>query len=413
MKNLLLIFPEIYNGKKELRYPPFGLVCIASYVEKYGYQVDLYDRNLPDNTVEKLIQLLDETQYQYIGISSMFIQKDDANVLLGLVKAHHKGKILVGGDYFVEYRKQYKSQVDYISCGDGEIFLKELLDAEKENGIYVTEKLPDIDEIPIPTKRILDSVAWDKRVFAIKTSRGCPFNCIFCSATNNSCSRVRYHSAEYIISYLEFIMNTYGINKFRFMDDVFTLNKKRVLEFCRLLKTRRLDIEVVECFSHISVQDPEIFTAMAGAGFKSIQVGVESGNDEILHIIGKGTTVSQIRKTVNLIKDCGLKVEGLYMMGNIGETKETIIKTIELMKSLPTYKDWFSFACPLPNSKFYQMAMTNGTVLTDDYNRYTNVEVIFVPNGLTKEEMEELMVLARKEVKAKIIRNYNSRLGEK
>lgn len=408
MKDILLIFPAIHNGKDELRYPPFGLIDMASYVEKYGYQVDLFDRNIVENTISRLIQLIDDEQYRYIGISSMFIQKDDAQTVLEVVQHHHNGKVLVGGDYFVCFREHYRMCVDYVVCGDGEIFLKELLETEKEKGIYETQGLNNIDEIPIPTKRILDSVAWDKKVFAIKTSRGCPFHCIFCSSTNNDCTKVRFHSAEYIISYLEFIMNTYDIRKFRFMDDVFTLNKKRLLELCGTLRVKKWEIEIEECFSHISVRDPEIFEAMANVGFKTIQVGVESGDDEILKSIGKGITVSQIRDTINIIRNAGLKVEGLFMMGNIGETKESIMKTIELMKSLPTYKDWFSFACPLPNSKFYKIAEKYGTIITDNYNRYTNAEVVFVPNGLTKDEMNELMLLARKEARAKIIRNIRN-----
>lgn len=409
MKKILLIFPEIFNSKLEIRYPPFGLVDMASYINSNGGLVTLYDRNLDGNTIEKLFDQIQQDNFEYVGISSMFIQKDDAVIILNRLKNSFKGKILVGGDYFTTYKEQYKKQVNYVICGEGEVFLQNLLSCEIEDGIHYTQIIKHLDDIPIPSEELLNSVAWDKRVFALKTSRGCPFHCIFCSSTNNSCKKVRFYSAEYIVDYLEFINNTYGISKFRFMDDVFTLNKQRVLEFCNLLKKRNLNIEIVECFSHISVNDKKMFASMAECGFKSIQVGIESGNNDILKLIGKNITTDQILDTVNTIRSSGLLAEGLFMMGNIGETRETILSSIEFMKSLPTYKDWFSFACPLPNSEFYELAKVNGKIIEKNFNYYTNSQVVYVPNGMTKEELEELMQYAKMNIREKIINNIRNK----
>lgn len=410
MKTVLLIFPEIYNSKSEIRYPPFGLLDIASYLRRLNISVHIFDRNLEGNSLDELKIKLEEREYDFIGISSLFIQKDDANHILDMLKNEKKSKIVLGGDYFVTYKDIYSNLADFVVCGDGELFFEQLVNGTiKDGGIYYPEGLDSLDDIPIPDKELLEQVAWDKRIFSLKTSRGCPFKCLFCSSINNN-KIVRYHSSQYILDYISFIYNTYGISKFRFMDDVFTLNKGRVLSFCEKLVKSKMPVEISECFSHISVCDMEIFEHMKWAKFNSVQVGIESANNKVLQTIGKNITREAIVKTVNLIVACGLKVEGLYMLGNIGDTAETIKETIEFAKNLPTYKDWFSFACPLPNSKFYELAQQEGTFIEKDFNLYTNANIVYIPKNMTFTELEELMISARKMVKEKIIMNIKNKM---
>lgn len=409
LAKILLIFPLISNSKTEIRYPPFGLLEIASYLKSKNISVDIYDRNIEFNSLDRLMHMVATHKYDYIGISAMFIQKDDAETILCMLNDCKAYKVVLGGDYFTTFKERFKNVADYIICGEGELFFENMVENSiGKDIIQYSTPIKCLDTIPIPNKTLLDQVAWDKRVFSLKTSRGCPFECIFCSSTNNARS-VRYYSSEYIINYIRFIYEMYGIAKFRFMDDIFTLNRTRVLQFCDQLINSNLPVEITECFSHVSVCDKNIFDAMKNAKFRSIQIGIESANNEVLKIIGKNTTRDNIENTVYSIVESGLAVEGLYMMGNIGDTAQTIKETIEFARNLPTYKDWFSFACPLPNSRFFRLAQMEGTILDDDYSHYTNAEVVYVPNGMTKGELEQLMKLAQSMVREKMINRVRKR----
>ena len=411
MKKILFIFPEIFNAESEIRYPPFGLLDMASYLRSKNCIADIFDRNLDGNTLDRLFETIWANQYDILALSAMFIQKDDSDKILSLINERFSGLVVLGGDYFVTYKEKYSEKADYVVCGNGELFLEYLVNNNSvKRGIHYPPILQNLNEIPIPDKELLDSVAWDKRVFSLKTSRGCPFNCIFCSNVNNNSKNVRFFSAEYILKYMDFVKTNYGIHKFRFLDDIFTLNKRRILDLCDMLVRKDSDVVISDCFSHISINDAEIFKAMHKAGFESVQVGIESGNDEILKRIGKNITRKKITDTVNTMYECGLKVEGLYMIGNIGDTKETIKETIEFAYGLPTYKDWFSYACPLPNSIFYDLALENGTIIEHDYNLYTNKQVVYVPKGMQKHELEDLMMQAREMVLKKMLNNKRKKL---
>ena len=410
MKKIIFVFPRIHNSLNEIHYPPFGLVEIVSYLKQSNENVLIFDRNLEKNGKDKLYSLLNTGNFDILAISSMFIQKDDATQILKWAQKHFNGEIALGGEFFTINKELYLNHADYIVCGDGELFFSQLQMTDLKHGIYFPEGIRKLDCIPIPDKNLLDSVAWDKNVFSLKTSRGCPFKCIFCSYLNNNSKNIRAYSPEYIISYMNFIYENYGISRFRLMDDVFTLDKERVKNFCKMLRNSKYPFTIEECFSHVSINDSFMFREMYESGFKTIQIGIESLDDSVLKIIGKNITRAEIQHTIYSIYNSGLKAEGLYMIGNIGDTYKSIDNTIKLAETLPTYKDWFSFACPLPNTNFYNLAHNYGTIIEKDLNKYTNKSVVFVPDGMTKEELEFLMDQAHKMVIRKIRKNIKERL---
>lgn len=210
------------------------------------------------------------------------------------------------------------------------------------------------------------------------------------------------------MSHVDFLIKKYDLKNLRIMDDTFTLNKKRVLGFCDLMEERGYRLNMT-CLTYAKCADYEVFERMKEVGFSIIAFGVECGNEDVLKIINKGITKNDVRNAVYLAKKAGLSTELLFMIGNIRETKETIMDSINFAKEInpPSSNitknaiwNWFQFATPTLGSLFFNTAKHYGKVLTYDWSRYHHQEPIFIPEGLDRKTLIKLRDYAFKETNA-------------
>jgi radical SAM superfamily enzyme YgiQ (UPF0313 family) len=202
------------------------------------------------------------------------------------------------------------------------------------------------------------------------TGRGCPFHCTFCAWPETLMGRkYRARSIENVINELEWIeANLPEVKEVFFEDDTFTINKQRVIEFCEAYRQRGFKIAWA-CNARATL-DFETMKIMRKSGCRLVIVGYESGDDKILEEIRKGVTVSHIRQFARDAKKAGLLVHGDFVIGLPGETKETIMRTVSLIKDIKPELLQVSVASPFPGTEFYRWAKENGYLLTDDPNEY-------------------------------------------
>lgn len=248
-----------------------------------------------------------------------------------------------------------------------------------------------------------DTFITGKKAISIMTGRGCPYNCLFCASPQIYKRRVRYHSLNYVMAHIKYLIENYNLKNLRIMDDTFTLNKERVLEFCDKIKENGFKLNMT-CLTNVKNADFKMFKKMKEVGFSIVAFGIESGNDEILRKINKMQTKKMAKRAVYLAKKAGLATECLYMIGNICETKRTILDTINFAKEInpksshpnkEVYYNWFQYATPFPGSKFYEVAEKYGKICTKDWKKYTHSKPIFIPRGgLNESLMIKLRILA-------------------
>jgi anaerobic magnesium-protoporphyrin IX monomethyl ester cyclase len=340
-----------------------------------------------------------------IGITSMTCQFPDAVRLSKLLRKRTEAKILMGGTHVTVMPEQGLEVADCVVKGEGERVMLDILSGKKEAvGIINGESLDKLDEIPFPDADLLRKLTVNKEKASIITARGCPYECLFCLSREQRCLKLRFHSVPSVADYIELIHKSFGTRKFFIMDDIFTLHKRRVFEFCDEIHKRDLKLEF-QCFTHPHHADLEMFKQMKKAGFLGIALGAESGNDRILNLIKKKITVLEIKECVRLLKKARLVPGVLFMMGNIGENEESIVDSIKLAKlfKCPTH---FSLAQPLPGTEFLRVAKQYGKLVHTDYSKYTNRDMTFVPNDLTEERLKELYEYAQKVTKYETVRTY-------
>jgi len=242
-----------------------------------------------------------------------------------------------------------------------------------------------------------------ERGVSIMTGRGCPFDCTFCASPFITQRKMRNFSIPFIFEQMQMLENTYGFKNFRIMDDTFAASRPRVKQFTSQMIERKLKYNF-NCLTHVNTSNQEMFDQMASAGFSVVAFGIESANDAVLKIINKGTTKKIAEKALFESRKAGIIPEALFMIGNVGDTKESIIETVEFAKvhNSPFVNgarkgfNWFQFATPFPGADFYHTAKDNGTILSHNYDDYTHQFPIYIPNGLTYEFMVEMRELGLK-----------------
>ena len=234
----------------------------------------------------------------------------------------------------------------------------------------------------------------------IFTGRGCPNQCTFCSwpqTLTGRCYRMR--NISNVLDEVEWIENNLGAKEIFFEDDTFTLNKKRVMEFCNGYIERGLSI-AWSCNARANTLDLETMQMMKAAHCRLLIAGFESGSEKILKSIKKGITLEQIRTFSKNAKRAGLLVHGDFIVGLPGETKETIRETRRLIDEIRPDIIQVAVASPFPGTEFYDWCHEQGYLLTTDPNEYLDADghqkaIISYPDLSNEEMVSEVNSLLR------------------
>ncbi|MCX5903452.1 MAG: radical SAM protein [Proteobacteria bacterium] len=324
---------------------PVGLVSIAACAEKEGHEVTL--ANFSSSGRRKTLRQIAAIQPGVIGFSLFTHNRIDTLKLVQEIRKAVPGAVIVLGGphatFLAEEIIRRCPAVNYIIQGEGEgpfaKLLKNIAAGKKPVGKIISAEIVDnLDDLPAPGQfsgKLIGVKPADQFHFII-TSRGCPCSCVFCSSPAFWQRMVRYRSPGSIFHEIQYLYKKYGIQYFSIRDDNFTMNKKRVLEFCRQLRESGLYI-MWNCQARVDAIDEEMLIAMKQAGLEHIQYGVESGSAKILKRYDKHIALEDIQRAAALTRRVGVYLSIYLMAGMEGETRDDIDRTKELItKILPT-----------------------------------------------------------------------------
>lgn len=389
-KKILLINPPwrfLYGRYKpaaneSVNMPPLGLTYVAAYLKNKGYtDIRILDSEVSGYSIEKVVEYYPDV----IGITCVSANFEAAGKIALEIKKNLKIPVILGGAHVsvapVQAMKACSS-FDYGVIGEGEITTGELLDAifsgaplhnikgiiYRENGEIVTnvprEPIKDIDSLPFPERSLLNN---SKYTFSVpgegiiplaiaSTSRGCPFNCVFCASKTIWGQNVRFRSKENVLAEIEEIVNKFGIKYIVFSDDTFTLNRKRVINICEEITKRKLKFKW-QMMTRADAFDRELLLLMKKAGLVRMSIGIESGDPEILKKIKKKVTLQEIKNAYEITSRAKIETRGSIMLGHPWETKKTAIRTLRFARKLKGCKQMYiNIATPYPGTEFYDMA---------------------------------------------------------
>ena len=405
--------------------PPLGLAYMAAMLEKHSHEVKIIDgpamAAILNYSFEELKKDIIEFNPNLVGISASTSQMDHAKKALQIVKENNSGCITILGGALISADPNALLQfndVDYGVYGEADLTFPEILKKieakekiEGSEGIIWRENgnvkflkpktITDLDEIPMPARHLLNmkiyrpSPANYRRLPAttMMTSRGCPYQCIFCSKPTVG-TAFRTHSAKRVVDEIEHLIKDYGIKDIQMFDDTFTLLPERTIDICKGIIERKLDIGW-NCMTRVDKINIDITKLMKKAGCYEIGFGIESGSDRVLKLIKKGVTKDQIRRGVKLAKDVGIDVRGFFMMGFPTEIREEVLETIEFAKELGVDVAQFMVSTPYPGTEMWEIAKMHGEI-DDDWNSFTFYAPSKIPFTSKLLDQEDIVALYKK-----------------
>lgn len=415
-------FPSPYSLKAiktpEYSAPPLGICYIAAVLREHGFNVAIFDMHQNVCLPEEIIAECRRRKPKIVGITSTTPTYFNAKRISRFVKALDDKIITVlGGAHATGLPDECvkSGAFDYVCIGEGEQSILELTkallhgsaDPHKIPGIaYLSsngdmlytglrERLSDLDTLPYPARDLIDINSYYQKG-SIVSSRGCPFNCNYCACAAIAGKSYRVHSIDYVLNEIEHVMNNYGCTFFDFHDDTFNLNEKRVFDFCNAIKERKMKFGW-GCFCRAAQFSSQMAQAMATAGCKVIQFGVESGSQKILNSIKKRTTLKQIEDAVRAASRANIEqIVCGFIMGHANDTETTIGDTIKFglhLSRLGVTRLTLSLLTPYPGTEVYEKMDELGIkLLTTDWEKYIFSRVVIETNYLQKDKLRELYV---------------------
>lgn len=414
MSSVLLVYPyfDPPRNRSIFRFPPLGLAYVAAGLREAGHDVSLLDCTFLGR--EDAYARAAAARADVVGVYSMVTMRDESLEFARRLRGRCD-LLMAGGPLPSCDPDTFADHFDIVVRGEGERAAVEVLKATS-SGHAASEPLPgkpaeyatlppsagslpdgppatipglsfrqpngsagrdgsagqedvvstpsrpliaELDQVPVPARDLFAHdrylAHWRRRfgvaTTTVMTTRGCPFHCEFCSNAVFGTS-YRAHSAERVVDEVADALS-YGYGRIHFADDVFTLDRGRLLAICEEIRRRDLRFQW-ECLGRVDSMDAELATAMKDAGCHRIFFGIESGSDEVLRLMRKRISLEAAARAVATARAAGLEVGAFFILCYPGETDETVLATLRFATRLPLDYLSFTMPYPLPHTALYE-----------------------------------------------------------
>jgi radical SAM superfamily enzyme YgiQ (UPF0313 family) len=391
-----------------------GLGYLAAILEKNQYQVDVIDCQLLKLSLEDFRSEISKRQPNIVGVTSSTLTYQSALKLIKIAKEICPNCITIAGGPHVTFwddkALQECPELDIVVRREGENTMLELvqkIEAEKsyndvlgttlrKDGKIVKNPdrpyIEDLDSLPFPARHLwpMERLREYEDILYLAASRGCVYWCEFCTTVRMHGRKYRMRSPKNVVDELEFLHKTYGVKKFTFCDDAFTVDQPRIEVLCNEIKQRGLKIEW-NCGTRVDMITKDLLAKMKDAGCISVWFGVESGTQQVLDAMKKGISPELTVKVLGWVRELGLKPVPNVILGFPGETKKSAWKTIKFVEKIaPDDVGFYNVATPFPGTPMYDMVKEKGWLRVTDFDMYDTTHPIFETPQLSMKELGKL-----------------------
>ncbi len=358
-------------------YPSLGLLTLGAYLRGAGIDVAMADLTF-ERDARPVERALRSFRPDLVGVHTKTLTHDRAVEVAQLARAAGVPSVAGGPDSATRTGLYLAEGFDAVVPAEGEPTLVDLAHRARAgaplSGVpgAVTAGpqgpirggprpfLRDLDQLPLPAWDLVDMGrylgAWERatgeRRAAVLTSRGCPFDCSWCSKPTFGRS-FRQQSPERVLAELRALKERYRVNYVRFCDDVFGIHRPWIQRLLDGMLEEQLGLRF-ECLARVDLLKPDLLAKMRAAGLARVYVGVESGSQKMLDLMNRGTTLAQVERTAQALRDAGVRQFWFLMLGYPGETAEDIEATLQLFRRFSPEEYSVSIAVPIPGTRFHE-----------------------------------------------------------
>lgn len=402
--------PPDVNVFSGMPLPRLGTVLLGTILKQHGYDVKSHVEVVKEIDIQELLSA------DVVGISTTTSTSKRAYEIADILREVGI-PVFMGGAHVTYLPDEALEHCDFVLRGEADETIVDFLKAmECESGFEKIEGLSyrkdgkivhnttppfceDLNVLPCPdfsVVRGLEDEPYKKLSIApIMTSRGCPYDCHFCSVTGMFGQKYRFRSKESVIKELRIHKECGGTWVF-FYDDNFCADKKRTKELLSAMIEEKLTPHWTAQVRTEVAKDPELLDLMVRSGCHTVYIGLESVNPETLKAYNKKQTVEDIRECIKTLHKRGIRIHGMFVFGSDQDTKHTINETVRFAKKNKLESVQFLILTPLPGTKCYRDLEKEGRIFTKDWSLYDAHHVVYEPKLMTPYELQSETFTAMK-----------------
>jgi radical SAM superfamily enzyme YgiQ (UPF0313 family) len=410
MSKIIFIEPKAPNLHifSKFMLPRLGLYILGTLAKQRGWDVEIVYEEM-QNIDFKQIESSD-----LVGISTITSTAPRAYMIAD--KIRQMGiPVLMGGPHVTFQTEEALEHADYIIRGEGEAALMAFFDAWegktgyeivpnlsfKKNGIAINNPLAphttDLDQLPFPDLTRLNynpKRLAGYRTIPIQTSRGCPFDCAFCSVTSMFGKQYRFRSTQNIIEELRLYNDKK--NLIFFYDDNFAANPKHTKELLHSMIRENFKFQWTTQVRADVAKDLELVRLMQRAGCHTLYIGFESVNPKSLKEMKKKQTVEEITQAIKVLRRHKIHIHGMFVYGFDEDDWKTVKKTVRFAIKTKLTSSQFLILTPLPGSEFFNKVVNQGRILLTDWALYDAHHAVFKPVRLSLARLQKAQIFSHK-----------------
>ncbi|MDP8217216.1 MAG: radical SAM protein [Candidatus Theseobacter exili] len=390
MKKKSVVFIETTGNRTNvfdnyMRLPLMGSLYLGTILHNQGYDVRIFNENILGREIDPF-----EIQADVFCITALTISANRAKLLASqFKKIYPDSKVIVGGIHASLLPEEFTDVADHVVLGEAEEIIVDIIENKFDDKIINGSRIADLEKLPVVNYGLLEDVE-TLYIMPIMTSRGCPFDCSFCTVTKIFGRKFRMQSAKRIVEEIENAIGFFNKNEFFFYDDNFTADKARIHELCDIIIAKKLDIIWGAQVRADLAKDSELVKKMTKAGLKGLYIGFESIDDEILKALHKSQTRSDIESAIKQFHEYGVHIHGMFIFGEDHDTVENISNTVDFAIKNEIDTVQFMILTPFPGTQCYEQLEKENRLFHKDWDYYNGMFAVFQtkkisPAKLTKE----------------------------
>ena len=384
-KKVIFIEPKGVNSNVFavfMSIPLLGPVYLATIAKKAGYNTQVLNENILGRKIKS--SEIKDADILCITCLTSTIERG-RQIAKKYKQINPNGKTIIGGIHSSMLPNDVINDFDQVIIGEGENIILDLLSGKIKNKIVYGKPLENLDKVPFPDFKLVKKhyKIWTRPVM---TSRGCPYNCNFCSVTEMFGRKYRFQSTDRVIK--EILRDKLGLKIF-FVDDHFAANPKRTEELLDAMIQHKFNKYWSTQVRTEITKNPKLISKMRKAGCTAVCVGFESINPESLKEMRKNQTLADIKRSIKVFHDNGIRVHGMFMFGSDADTKATFRKTSDFCKDSRLDYVQYTILTPLPGTELYHKLEKENRLLHKKWPYYDGMHVVFKPKNMLPNELQQ------------------------
>ncbi|MFW6123617.1 MAG: B12-binding domain-containing radical SAM protein [Acidobacteriota bacterium] len=409
MSKIVFIEPKAPNLHiySQFKLPRLGIYILGALMKKKGWDVDMIYEE------KEKIDYSDFDSVDMVGISTITSTAPRAYKIAERI--HDLGiPVIMGGPHVTFLSEEALEHADFVIRGEGEDALMKFMDAWEGDGDYSSvpslsykkdgksfhnpkgPMIEDLDEILFPDfgSTYTKNSRIKRQTIPVQTSRGCPFDCEFCSVTGMFGKKFRFRSTQNVIEELQRYNEKH--NHIFFYDDNFAANRKRMKFLLESMIKENFKFDWSTQVRVDVAKHEDLLKLMYKAGCRTLYIGLESINPRSLMAMKKNQTVEQIKEAVKVIQKHKIRIHGMFIFGFDDDDWQTVKETIKFAKKAGISSTQFLILTPLPGSKLYHRIVSQGRLIFKDWSLYDAHHVVFRPAKFTFMALQKAQIISHK-----------------